>query len=82
MRQLLDEGVEAICVCLLNAYANPGNEQKIGEVVQEIAPNIALSLSSEVDPRIREYERVSTTVLNAYSMPQDAFVYEPVRAGA
>jgi N-methylhydantoinase A len=70
VRQLLDEGVEAICVCLLNAYANPGNEQKIGEVVQELAPNIALSLSSEVDPRIREYERVSTTVLNAYSMPR------------
>jgi N-methylhydantoinase A len=70
VRQLLDEGVEAICVCLLNAYANPANEQKIGEVVQELAPNIALSLSSEVDPRIREYERVSTTVLNAYSMPR------------
>jgi N-methylhydantoinase A len=70
VRQLLDEGVEAICVCLLNAYANPANEQKIGEVVQELAPDIALSLSSEVDPRIREYERVSTTVLNAYSMPR------------
>ena len=70
VRRLLDEGVEAICVCLLNAYANPANEQKVGEVVREVAPSIALSLSSEVDPLIREYERVSTTVLNAYSMPR------------
>ena len=70
VRRLLDEGVEAICVCLLNAYANPANEQKIGEVVHELAPNLPLSLSSEVDPRIREYERVSTTALNAYSMPR------------
>jgi N-methylhydantoinase A len=69
VQRLLDLGVEAIAVCLLNAYANPANERLVGEVVQEMAPRVALSLSSEVDPRIREYERVSTTTLNAYAMP-------------
>jgi N-methylhydantoinase A len=70
VQRLLDEGVEAIAVCFLNSYANPINEQAVGRIVQEMAPRVALSLSSEVDPRIREYERVSTTVLNAYSMPR------------
>ena len=70
IQQLLNEGVEAIAVCLLNAYANPANEEAVGRIVREMAPRIALSLSSEVDPRIREYERVSTTVLNAYAMPR------------
>ncbi len=70
IEQLLDEGVEAIAVCLINAYANAINEVTVARIVQEMAPRLALSLSSEVDPRIREYERVSTTVLNAYSMPR------------
>jgi N-methylhydantoinase A len=70
VRRLLDEGVEAIAVCLISAYANPINELAVARVIQEMAPRIALSLSSEVDPRIREYERVSTTVLNAYAMPR------------
>jgi N-methylhydantoinase A len=70
VRRLLDEGVEAIALCFLNSYANPINEQVVARIVQEMAPGVALSLSSEVDPRIREYERVSTTVLNAYSMPR------------
>lgn len=70
VQRLLNEGVEAIAVCLFNAYANPANEEMVGRIVREMAPRIALSLSSEVDPRIREYERVSTTVLNAYAMPR------------
>ncbi len=70
VRRLLDEGVEAVAVCLINAYANPANETAAAQIIQEMAPRLALSLSSEVDPRIREYERVSTTVLNAYSMPR------------
>jgi N-methylhydantoinase A len=70
IEQLLDEGVEAIAVSLINAYANAINEVTVARIVQEISPRLALSLSSEVDPRIREYERVSTTALNAYSMPR------------
>jgi N-methylhydantoinase A len=70
VQQLLDEGVEAIAVCLINAYANAANEMTVAEIIREWAPQVALSISAEVDPRIREYERVSTTVLNAYSMPR------------
>ena len=70
VQRLLDLGVDAIAVCLFNAYSNSVNEQAVAGIIREMAPNIALSLSSEVDPRIREYERVSTTTLNAYAMPR------------
>src|ERR1700722_18405692 len=48
VRRLLDEGVEAIALCFLNSYANPINEQVVARIVQEMAPGVALSLSSEV----------------------------------
>lgn len=67
---LVSAGVEAIAVALFNSYANPKHEQLIGDVIRASAPELHVSLSSEVDPRIREYERFSTTVLNAYSMPK------------
>jgi N-methylhydantoinase A len=70
VKQLLAEGVDALAVCLFNAYANPVNERAIKAVISELTPDTYLSLSSEVDPRIREYERVSTTVLNSYVMPR------------
>lgn len=70
VQRLLDEDVDSIAVCLLNAYANSANERAVADIIEEMAPDLALSLSSEVDPRIREYERVSTTVINAYSMPR------------
>jgi N-methylhydantoinase A len=70
VQRLLDLGTEAIAVCLMNAYVNPDNERAVGQIVRGMAPRVALSLSSEVDPRIREYERVSTTTLNAYAMPR------------
>jgi N-methylhydantoinase A len=70
VRKLLDLGVEAIAVCLFNSYANPEHERIVGQIIQEVAPRMYVSISSEVDPRIREYQRVSTTVLNAYAMPK------------
>jgi N-methylhydantoinase A len=70
VKELLAEGVSALAVCLFNAYANPVNERTIKTIVSELTPDTYLSLSSEIDPRIREYERVSTTVLNAYAMPR------------
>ena len=69
IRALFAEKVDVIAVCLFNSYANPAHEQAIGELIVGLAPGVPVSLSSEVDPRIREYERVSTTVLNAYAMP-------------
>lgn len=69
VRKLLKEGVEGVAVCLLNSYANPVHEQLVAEVVRDLAPNLPLSISSEVLPQIKEYERTSTTVVNAYIMP-------------
>ncbi len=66
---LLAEGVESLAVCLLNAYRNPAHEQAIGELVRAEYPELFVSLSHEVVSAIREYERTSTTVANAYLMP-------------
>ena len=63
------EGVESIAVCLINSYASGEHEQRIGQIVAEIAPRIPCSLSSEILPEVREYERTSTTVINAYVRP-------------
>ena len=57
-------------MCLFNSYANGEHETEVGGVVAREAPRLYVSLSSQVDPRIREYPRASTTVLNAYSMPR------------
>ena len=66
---LLAEGVEAIAVCLLNSYQNPCHERLIAEVIQDIAPGLHHSISFEILPEIKEYERTSTTVVNAYILP-------------
>src|SRR5262245_26006801 len=67
--RLLAEGIEALAICLLNSYANPAHERAIRDAVRRKAPEMALSVSSEVLPEIKEYERTSTTVINAYVMP-------------
>jgi N-methylhydantoinase A len=66
IKKLKDDGVEAVAVCLLHSYANPEHEQQLGELVQEIMPDATLALSHQIAPEIREYERTSTTVINAY----------------
>ncbi|MBI4011850.1 MAG: hydantoinase/oxoprolinase family protein [Candidatus Rokubacteria bacterium] len=66
---LVAEGVESVAVCLLHAYANPAHEQAVGAIVRERAPGLALTLSSEILPEMREFERTSTAVTNAYVMP-------------
>ncbi len=64
-----DDRVEAIAICLLHAYANPSHERAVAEAVRAEWPEVAVSLSSDVSPEIREFERSSTTVLNAVLMP-------------
>jgi len=64
-----DAGVEAIAVCLLHAYRNGAHESAVRGVIERLAPGVAVSVSSEVVPEIREYERTSTTVANAYVQP-------------
>jgi N-methylhydantoinase A len=70
VRALLDDGVETIAVCLLWSFRNPAHEQLLGDVIRELAPGMHHSLSSEVHPVIREYERMVTTVFNSYAGPR------------
>ena len=66
---LRDAGATTIAVCLLHSYRNPVHEQRVREIANRVAPQIALSLSSDIASEIREYERTVATVLNAYVMP-------------
>jgi N-methylhydantoinase A len=68
VRALAKEGITSLAVCFLHAYANPAHERRAAEIVRAEAPHVAVSLSSDVSPVIREYERASTTVVNAYVM--------------
>ena len=67
--KLKRRAVEAITVSLINAYANPVHERRIRELAKEEAPELPLSLSSEILPEMREYERTITTVANSYVRP-------------
>jgi N-methylhydantoinase A len=78
---LLAEKVEAIAVCLLHSFANPGHELLIQDVIREKAPHLPCSISCEVLPEIKEYERTSTTVVNAYVMPIVARYLRALRKG-
>ncbi len=69
-KHLLDQGCAAIAVLFANAYANTANEDLAVQAVREIWPNAHVSCSSEILPEIREFERFSTTALNAYLQPE------------
>jgi N-methylhydantoinase A len=81
VRGLLAEGVEAIAICLIHAYANTAHEAMLAGIVRRLAPDLPLSVSSEVLPEIKEYERTSTTVINAYVMPIVARYLRSLRSG-
>jgi N-methylhydantoinase A len=68
-RRLVAQGVEAIAVCFLFAFANPAHEQAAAKIIHEIAPHLYVSLSHEVNPEWREYERTASAVANAYIGP-------------
>ena len=67
--ELLAGGAVAVAVTFLHSYANPANEQEAAAAVRALWPNDSVSVSSEILPEIREFERTSTTVLNAYLQP-------------
>ena len=69
IQELVDKGANSIAVCFLHSYINPEHEKAVAEAITESFPQINFSLSSEVCPEIREYERTSTTVANAYIQP-------------
>ena len=62
--------VEAVAVCFLYSYANDSHEKRAAEILREELDGIPISLSSEVLPQFREFERTIATTLNAYVMPQ------------
>lgn len=64
-----DHGIESLAVGFLHSWQNPENERRAGEIVRAAASDIEITISSEVLPEIREYERISTAVLNAYVQP-------------
>jgi N-methylhydantoinase A len=66
---LVADGIEALTVCLLNAHANGRHERTVAEIAAEIAPGLPVSISSEILPEFREYERTVTTLVNAYVAP-------------
>lgn len=69
VKELIDEGVEAIAVVYLHSYINPVHEIRTKEIIQEIFPDVFVSISNEVTWEWREYERTNTTALNAYVKP-------------
>ena len=66
----LDEcAAEAAAICFLHSYANPAHERRIRDALNKLRPDLAVTISSEVSPEAREYDRISTTVANAFILP-------------
>ena len=70
VRQLESLDIESVAVCLLHSYANPSHERRIGEILRKSRPDLFVTLSHEILREYREYERSSTTVLNAFVGPR------------
>ena len=69
INMLRREKVESLAICLLHSYANPAHEHAVAQAVRAALPDIAISISAEILPEIKEYPRTSTTVINAYVQP-------------
>ena len=69
LKALMARGVESLGVCFLWSFVNPENERKMAEIIRELYPRVSVTLSSELAPRIGEYERTSTVALNAGLSP-------------
>src|SRR5690606_1910022 len=69
IEELIAAGVDAIAVCLLHSYAHPRHEQELRDLIGDLHPGIQVSISSEVAAEFREYERASTTVIDAFVKP-------------
>lgn len=75
------EGIDALAVSLINSFADPAHERRIAEIAAEVLPGVPVSLSSDVLPELREYERTITTVANGYVQPQVKRYVETLAAG-
>jgi N-methylhydantoinase A len=72
VRDLVESGVETLTVALINSYVNGAHEREIGEIVEQLYPGFPVTLSSEVLPEFREYERALTACMNSYVRPKVA----------
>jgi N-methylhydantoinase A len=77
---IIEAGIEAVAVCFLHSYANPAHERRAGEILRARLPGCFVTLSVDVLPEIREYERTSTTVINAYVAPPVSHYLRSLRA--
>lgn len=68
-RAIKDSSIRVVAVCLLHSYINPAHERQVREILLGEMPELKVSISSEILPEFKEYERMSTTVINAYVMP-------------
>lgn len=66
---LVGQGAQSIAVCLLNSFANPAHELRVGEIAAKVAPGLPVTLSHQVVRELTEYERTTTTAINAYTRP-------------
>ncbi|MGZ0187796.1 MAG: hydantoinase/oxoprolinase family protein, partial [Alphaproteobacteria bacterium] len=78
---LVASGVESLAISFLHAYANPAHEQQAGAIVAARHPGLSISLSADVAPEIREYERTSTVLANAYIKPLARDYLDGIQAG-
>ncbi len=70
VRDLVESGVESLTVSLINSYANPAHERRIKTIIQELYPDLPITISSDVLPEFREYERTLTACMNSYVRPR------------
>ncbi len=69
VERLIHLGVESLAICLLHSYANPVQEETLAKIIKNKYPRLAVTISSEISPIIREFERMTTTIANAYIQP-------------
>ena len=69
IEKVRDEGIESVAVCLLHSYLNATHERRVREILQEACPDVSVTISADVCPEIREYDRACTTIGNAYIKP-------------
>lgn len=79
INELVGQGVESLAISLLNSYANPNHERQLQELVNDMYPELSVSISSDVLPEFREYERTNVVVMNAYVRPRLASYVERLR---
>src|SRR5579884_4004632 len=75
VRDLVESGIESLTVSLINSYANPAHERRVREIIHELYPDLPVTISSDVLPEFREYERTLTACMNSYVRPKvEAYV--------